>query len=91
MNKDFADPDYSRNMSVTILFIAIGRPDFVVRRYRASISSWICRRAHAGAEALNPPTADYYIVVEVTASPVERTHWSMVYGSKALGEEKRPL
>lgn len=47
--------------------------------------------AHAGAEALNPPNANYYIVVEVTASPVERTHWSMVYGSKAVGGEKKPL
>ena len=47
--------------------------------------------SHAGAEAVNPPTANYYIVVEVTASPVERTHWSMVYGSRALDEGKKPL
>jgi hypothetical protein len=45
----------------------------------------------AGAEALNPPTANYYIVVEVTASPAERTHWAMVYGSKAVGEGRKPL
>jgi hypothetical protein len=44
--------------------------------------------SHAGAEALNPPSANYYIVVEVTASPLERTHWAMVYGSKALSEQK---
>jgi hypothetical protein len=47
--------------------------------------------SHAAAEALNPRTANYYIVVEVTASPIERTHWAMVYGSKALGEGKKPL
>jgi hypothetical protein len=47
--------------------------------------------SHAAAEALNPRTANYYIVVEVTASPIERTHWAMVYGSKAVGEEKTPL
>ena len=47
--------------------------------------------SNAGAEAFNPPTATYYIVVEVTASPAERTHWAMVYGSKALDEGKKPL
>ena len=47
--------------------------------------------SNAGAEALNPPTTIYYIVVEVTASPVERTHWAMVYGSKAVGERRKPL
>ena len=47
--------------------------------------------SNAGAEALNPPTANYYIVVEVTASPAERTHWAMVYGSKAVGEGRKPL
>jgi hypothetical protein len=47
--------------------------------------------SHAAAEALNPRTANYYIVVEVTASPFERTHWAMVYGSKPVGEGKKPL
>jgi hypothetical protein len=47
--------------------------------------------ANAGAEAVNPPTASYYIVVEVTSSPAERTHWAMVYGSKAVDEGKKPL
>ena len=47
--------------------------------------------SHAAAEALNPRSANYYIVVEVTASPAERTHWAMVYGSKAVGEGKKPL
>ena len=27
-------------------------------------------------------TDTYYIIVEVTRSPVERTHWAMVYASK---------
>jgi hypothetical protein len=47
--------------------------------------------SHAAAEAVNPQTANYYIVVEVTASPAERTHWAMVYGSKAVSEGKKPL
>jgi hypothetical protein len=47
--------------------------------------------SNAGAEALNLPTANYYIVVEMTASPDVRTHWAMVYCSKAVGEEKKPL
>jgi hypothetical protein len=47
--------------------------------------------SHAAAEAVNPRTANYYIVVEVTASPAERTHWAMVYGSKAISEGKKPL
>jgi hypothetical protein len=42
--------------------------------------------SHAAAEAVNPRTANYYIVVEVTASSAERTHWAMVYGSRAVGE-----
>ncbi|MBV8099820.1 MAG: hypothetical protein JOZ31_11730 [Verrucomicrobia bacterium] len=47
--------------------------------------------SQAAAEAVNPQTADYYIVVEVTASPAERTHWAMVYGSKPVGDGKKPL
>ena len=47
--------------------------------------------AHGAAEAVNPRTANYYIVIEVTASPAERTHWAMVYGSKAVGEGKKSL
>jgi hypothetical protein len=47
--------------------------------------------AHAAAEAVNPRTANYYIVVEITASQAERTHWAMVYASKADGEGKKPL
>jgi hypothetical protein len=48
--------------------------------------------SHAAAEAVNPRTGNYYIVVEVTASPAERTHWAMVYGSKAVdGGKKKPL
>ena len=47
--------------------------------------------SHAAAEAVNPSTANYYIVVEVTASSAERTHWAMVYGSKPVGEGKKPL
>jgi hypothetical protein len=48
--------------------------------------------SHAAAEAVNPRTGNYYIVVQVTASPAERTHWAMVYGSKAVdGGKKKPL
>jgi hypothetical protein len=47
--------------------------------------------SQAAAEAVNPRTANYYIVVEVTASPAERTHWAMVYGSKAVGDGRKPL
>jgi hypothetical protein len=44
--------------------------------------------SHAAAEAVNPPTANYYIVVQITSSPTERTHWAMVYGTKAVGAQK---
>jgi len=40
--------------------------------------------AFAAARVLNPKTITYYIVVEVTSSPAERTHWAMVYGSKPI-------
>jgi hypothetical protein len=39
----------------------------------------------AAARVLNPTAVTYYIVVEVTSSPFERTHWAMVYGSKLIG------
>jgi hypothetical protein len=44
--------------------------------------------SHAAAEAVNPPTANYYIVVQIMSSPAERTHWAMVYGTKAVGAQK---
>jgi hypothetical protein len=42
----------------------------------------------AAARALSLVTASYYIVVEVTDSPAERTHWAMVYASKPIGAAK---
>jgi hypothetical protein len=36
----------------------------------------------AGARVLAPATGTYYIIVEVTNSPKERTTWAMVYGYK---------
>jgi hypothetical protein len=36
----------------------------------------------AGAHVLPGATGTYYIIVEVTNSPDERTHWAMVYGFK---------
>jgi hypothetical protein len=36
----------------------------------------------AGARVLAPATGTYYIIVEVTSSPKERTTWAMVYGYK---------
>jgi hypothetical protein len=36
----------------------------------------------AGARLVVPATGTYYIIVEVISSPVERTHWAMVYGYK---------
>ena len=36
----------------------------------------------AAARILILATGTYYIIVEVTRSPVERTHWAMVYASK---------
>jgi len=44
--------------------------------------------SHAGAKMLNPPTASYYIVIKINASPAVRTHWAMVYGSKPVGGRK---
>lgn len=36
----------------------------------------------AAARILVLATGTYYIIVEVTSSPVERTHWAMLYGLK---------
>jgi hypothetical protein len=36
----------------------------------------------AAARVVAPATGTYYIIVEVVSSPVERTHWAMVYGYK---------
>jgi hypothetical protein len=36
----------------------------------------------AAARVVAPATGTYYIIVEVISSPVERTHWAMVYGYK---------
>jgi hypothetical protein len=36
----------------------------------------------ASARVLAPATGTYYIIVEVTNSPKERTTWAMVYGYK---------
>ena len=36
----------------------------------------------AGAHLLAPATGTYYIIVEILSSPLERTHWAMVYGYK---------
>jgi hypothetical protein len=44
--------------------------------------------SHAAAEAVNPATANYYIVVQITSSPAERTHWAMVYGTKTADAQK---
>jgi hypothetical protein len=48
--------------------------------------------SHAAARTLSLVNASYYIVVEVTASPAERTHWAMVYASKPpnLGQTNHP-
>jgi hypothetical protein len=39
----------------------------------------------AAARVVTPATGTYFIIVEVTSSPVERTHWAMVYGAKRTG------
>jgi hypothetical protein len=44
--------------------------------------------SHAAARTLCLVTATYYIVVEVTDSSAERTHWAMVYTSKPIAAAK---
>lgn len=39
----------------------------------------------AAARVVTLVTGTYFIIVEVTSSPVERTHWAMVYGAKEVG------
>ncbi|HZC34807.1 MAG TPA: hypothetical protein VE242_04300, partial [Chthoniobacterales bacterium] len=46
--------------------------------------------SHAAARALIQTTTAYYIVIEVTDSPVERTHWAMVYATKPANRETVP-
>jgi hypothetical protein len=53
----------------------------------AEVHAWQ-KGPHAAARALSLVSAPYYIVIEVTDSPVERTHWAMVYASKPLGTAK---
>ena len=43
--------------------------------------SWQHGRS-AGAHLVAPATGTYYVIVEMVSSPVERTHWAMVYGYK---------
>ena len=43
--------------------------------------SWQHGRS-AGAHVVAPATGTYYVIVEIVSSPVERTHWAMVYGYK---------
>ncbi|MBV9875835.1 MAG: hypothetical protein JO025_13970 [Verrucomicrobia bacterium] len=43
--------------------------------------SWQHGRS-AGAHVVAPATGTYYVIVEILSSPVERTHWAMVYGYK---------
>jgi hypothetical protein len=40
------------------------------------------RGRFAAARVVAPATGTYYIIVEVTSSPRERTTWAMVYGFK---------
>lgn len=54
----------------------------------AEVDAWQNGPA-AAARVLSPTTVTYYIVVEVTRSPAERTHWAMVYGSKPIGVQNR--
>ena len=44
--------------------------------------------SHAAARTLSLVNASYYLLVEVTASPAERTHWAMVYASKPISSGK---
>ena len=47
----------------------------------AESDSWQ-RGRFAAVRILPPSTGTYYIIVEVTASPKDRTTWAMVYGYK---------
>jgi hypothetical protein len=53
----------------------------------AEVHAWQ-NGSHAAAEALSLVGAPYEIVVEVTDSPAERTHWALVYASKPIGAAK---
>jgi hypothetical protein len=53
----------------------------------AEVGDWQ-NGSHAAARTLSLVTATYYIVVEVTDSSAERTHWAMVYASKPIGGAK---
>jgi hypothetical protein len=55
----------------------------------AETNAWQ-RGSQAAARALIQATATYYIVVEVTDSPVDRTHWGLVYATKPVAREAAP-
>jgi hypothetical protein len=53
----------------------------------AEVDDWQ-KGSGVAARTLSLVTATYYVVVEVTDSPAERTHWAMVYASKPIGAAK---
>ena len=53
----------------------------------AEVDGWE-NGSHAAARTVCLATATYYIVVEVTESSAERTHWAMVCASKPTGAAK---
>jgi hypothetical protein len=53
----------------------------------AEVDDWQ-NGSSAAARTLCRVTATYYIVVKVTDSSAERTHWAMVYASKPIGAAK---
>jgi hypothetical protein len=53
----------------------------------AEVDDWE-NGSHAAARTVCLATATYYIVVEVTESSAERTHWAIVYASKPTGAAK---
>ena len=53
----------------------------------AEVDAWQ-NGPRAAARTLSLVTASYYIVVEITDSSADRTHWAMVYASKPIRAAK---
>ena len=79
--------DYWFCLGVDLDSARVGIHVYDERGRLAEVGDWQ-NGSNAVARTLSPVTATYYIVVQVTDSSAERTHWAMVYASKPVGGAK---
>jgi hypothetical protein len=77
----FKGNDYWFCMASDVEYARVAIHLYDSRGKLAENDSWQ-RGRFAATRILPPATGTYYIIVEVTSSPKERTNWAMVYGYK---------